>query len=390
MFGLSSPNKSELVLVYDIGSSSVGGALFETHPGGAAKIIYSIREPITLEDTLDFERFLTLTVKSLDVLSEKINKSGLGAPKKIFCVLSSPWYASQTRIISIDKTEPFLFTEKLATELINKEISLFEEEYLSKYAQAKEKTRSIEIKTIRTVLNGYDAPNPYNQSVKSFEMTIFISISPEAVLTKIETTISKYFHRREIKFSSFVMASFVVTRDVFAHLENFLLIDLGGEVTDISMVKKTILRGSISFPAGCNFMIRGVVQNLNCTIEEATSYISLYRDGHAVGTLANKLDPVMVMLKDTWLKQFQESLANLSNDISIPSSIFLAVDKDYYNFFSEIIKTEQFNQYTLTESKFEITPLGTEALAGIATFKDGVLRDPFIIIEAIYINRFFH
>ncbi len=137
-------------------------------------------------------------------------------------------------------------------------------------------------------------------------------------------------------------------------------------------------------------MIRGVAQNLNCTLEEAGSYISLYRDGHAVGTLAKRLDPVMVMLKDTWLKQFQESLANLSNDISIPSNIFLAVDKDYYNFFTEIIKTEQFNQYTLTDSKFEITPLGTEALAGIAGFKDGVLRDPFIIIEAIYINRFFH
>ena len=57
-------------------------------------------------------------------------------------------------------------------------------------------------------------------------------------------------------------------------------------------------------------------------------------------------------------------------------------------FFAEIIKTEQFNQYTLTESKFQIIFLNTEALHAVALFENTTIRDTFLIIDAVYINRF--
>ena len=81
-------------------------------------------------------------------------------------------------------------------------------------------------------------------------------------------------------------------------------------------------------------------------------------------------------------------MANLSNDISIPATIFITIDKKFADFFAEIIKNEQFNQYTLTESKFKIIFLNTEALHGTAVFENDVIRDPFLIIDTIYINRF--
>jgi len=40
--------EKELALVFDIGSSSVGGAVFEIQKFGIPKIILSIREPIIL------------------------------------------------------------------------------------------------------------------------------------------------------------------------------------------------------------------------------------------------------------------------------------------------------------------------------------------------------
>ena len=94
-----SKKKEELILVFDIGSSSVGGALFYMQKSGIPKIIFSIREMIALEEEFDFGRFLSLTMKTLGVVANKISMAGLGAPNKIFCVLSSPWYASQNRII---------------------------------------------------------------------------------------------------------------------------------------------------------------------------------------------------------------------------------------------------------------------------------------------------
>ncbi|MEK7588601.1 MAG: hypothetical protein AAB438_02165 [Patescibacteria group bacterium] len=379
---------SELALVIDIGSSSVGASLFWMQSTGIPKIIFSMREPITLEEDLTIDRFMFFTIKSLNMIVSKICMTGIGRPSKIFCVLSSPWYASQTRVVKLEKNASFIFTEKLADSLIQKEVSLFKEEYAVKDSHPENKIRPIELKNMKTILNGYDTPKPINQKAKSLEMTIFASVSQEEILQKIEETVNRHFHTKEIRFSSFVMSSFTVARDMFVNQDNFLLINIGGEVTDISMIKKEIIQESVSYPAGRNFIIRSVAKSLGITLPEAKSLLSLYKDGHMEGNGDSKAENVINDIKTKWLKKFQESLSNLTNDISIPATIFITVDEDLFQFFSDIIKTEQFNQYTLTESKFRLIFLSTEALHGIATFEGDTIRDPFLIIEAIYINRF--
>ncbi|MFA6257519.1 MAG: cell division protein FtsA [Candidatus Paceibacterota bacterium] len=380
--------KSELVLVFNIRSSSVDGALLEAQSSGIPKIIFSTKEFIKIEEKINIDNFLLSTIKSLDIVVEKIYKAGLGTPSQTFCVLSSPWCISQTRIINLKKNTPFLFTEKLADELIQKEIKLFEEEHTLKYGNIDNRIRMIELKNIKIMLNGYETSEFFNKKIKELEMNIFVSMSGEQILKKIENTIGKYFHFKQIRFSSFLLSFFTTVRDIYKKQENFLLLEIGGEVTDISMIKKDTLRESVSFPLGCNFLTRGVALDLNCTLGEAESLISLFRDGHAEESMAKKLTVILNKLRTEWLKKFQDSLANLSNDISIPSTIFIIIDKDLVDFFSETIKTEQFSQYTLTESKFETIFLNEKFLEGIVAFKENVFREPFLIIDSVYINRF--
>ncbi|KKR43251.1 MAG: hypothetical protein UT78_C0006G0025, partial [Candidatus Nomurabacteria bacterium GW2011_GWF2_40_12] len=216
-------NKEELMLVFNIGSSSVGGALFLAQKSGIPKIIFSTREPIPIEEQVEIDRFLSLTTQSLEIVAKKILGAGMGAPKRIFCVLSSPLYVSQTRVISYKKNTPFVFTTKLADALIQKEIKIFQEEHLAKYTTVGGEVRSIELKNIKTMLNGYETANPLDQSAKELEMIIFISMSGEQILKKIENTIEKYFHFNQIKFSSFTMSFFTAVRDVFKQKDNFLL-----------------------------------------------------------------------------------------------------------------------------------------------------------------------
>ncbi|MEK7539103.1 MAG: hypothetical protein AAB595_00460 [Patescibacteria group bacterium] len=381
-------NKGKLALVFYIGSSSVGGALFWAEKSGIPKIVFSVREPIVLEENIEADRFLFLTMKSLEIVANQVYKAGLGAPEEVFCVLSSLWCVSQTRIIRLEKNAPFLFTTKLAFDLIQKEKVLFEEEHSTKYLRSGAPVRLIELKNIKMMINGYETSHPLDQKAKELEMTIFISMSEERVLGKIEKAIKEYFHRGEIKFSSFALSSFAVVRDMYTHSENFLLINIGGELTDISIIKKNILHESISFPLGLNFMIRGVATASHSSLNEAKSLISLFKDGHATGTVAKKLDPAINKLKMEWLNEFQASLSNLSNDIFVPATIYLTVDKEMATFFSETIKAEQFNQYTLTESKFEVIFLGVEVFHGLTIFEENIIRDPFLIINSIYINRF--
>ncbi|KKS58063.1 MAG: hypothetical protein UV23_C0017G0010 [Candidatus Nomurabacteria bacterium GW2011_GWF1_42_40] len=376
--------KEELMLVFDIRSSMVGGALFWTQKSEIPKIIFSVREPIIPEENLDADKLLSLTIKTLEIVADKIYMARLGAPSRIFCVLSSPWYVSQTRIISLKRNTPFVFNAKLADNLIQKEIKFFEEEHLAKYGDS---VRAIELKNIKTVLNGYETTQPLNKKIKELEMAIFISMSGEQVLKKIENTIGRHFHLNPIKFISSLMTSFTITRDMYAEQDNFLLVDIGGEITDISIIKKSIPRESVSFP-GHNFLTREVAGRLGCGLSEANSFISLLKDGHAERSVVKKIKPIIDQLKTEWLIKFQESLANISNNISIPATVYMTIDREMADFFTQIIKSEQFSQYSLTESKFEVIVLNTELLYGTAIFKENIIREPFLIIDSVYINRF--
>lgn len=380
--------QDELILVFDVGSSSVKAALFYAKKSSVPKIITSVREPIILEDKVSFDRFLALTIKALEDASEKIYAKGLGAPSKIFCIFSSPWHTSHTRIITLKQDTPFIFTTKLADGLVQKEIASLKEEYLKKYSHNEETLRVLEVKNIKVMLNGYETSNPVSKKAKELEMTVFISMSEERVCKKIEEAIGKHFKTGDIKFSSFTIASFTVIRDLFTDRENFLLINIGGEITDISMIKHNTLRESTSFPLGINFMIRSISSTMKCSLGEAKSLISLFKDGHASASTVKSLEPAISKLKSEWLVNFQQSLANLSNDISIPAFVYTTVDKDLAEFFAEIIKTEQFNQYTLTESKFQIVFLNIENLHGIAEFEKETIWNAFLTIDAVYINRF--
>ncbi len=383
--------EGELVLVFDIGSSSVGGALFWTQKSGIPKIVLALRESVTRKDnkghSVNADQFLSETIKALDIVADRIYSAKLGAPSRIFCVLSSPWHSSQTRVISYKKNTPFVFTSKLADDLVKKEVILFEEECLQKYGASP--VRAIELKNIKIMLNGYETSNPLDQKATQLEMTIFISIAGELFLNKIEDSIKKHFNLKEIKFSSFVMASFTtVARDMYKNQENFILIEIGGEMTDITMVKKNVLHESISFPLGFNFVVRKVATLLKSSLGEAESFISLFQDGHGSPSVTKKLVSILDKLKKEWLQKFQESLANLSSDISIPSTIYITVDKEMADFFRQIIETEQFNQYTLTESKFQVFFFSPEIFHGKVIFADNAVRDSSLIIDSIYINRF--
>jgi len=384
-----SQTKDELVLVFDIRSSSVGGALFYKTSSGAPKIAMSVREPVAFEEKVSVDRLLSLTIKSLEVVAKKLSTSGLGAPSQVFCVLSSPWYISHTRVINLKKDTPFVFTSKLSNSLIEKEVGLLEEEYMQKYEHVGTNLRPIELKNIKISLNGYETSNPINKSTSELSMTIFVSLSSEDFCKNIEDAIKKYFHVADIKFCSFTLASFAVVRDMYATEKNFLLINIGGEVTDISMIKDSSLRESTSFPLGENFLVRGVSSGIGLGLNEAKSFVSLFKDGHASDSTAKSMDSIIMKLRADWLKSFQESLANISNDISIPSLIFLFTDGAFTNFFSDLIKSEQFNQYTLTESKFQISPLSVENLHDIALFDKSTPFDSFLGVETVYISRFF-
>jgi hypothetical protein len=383
----SRSEKNKIGLVFDIGSSSVGGALFSIEDSKVPRIIFFVREPILLLEKMDADQFLSLALQSLSRVADKIVRSGRGAPEKIFCVLGAAWCGSQTRTVKLKKNSPFTFSAKLADELVQKEIGLFQEENLVRFLDEQDRVVPIELKNLRIALNGYPTSSPLGQKARELEMTLFISMSSKHFLEKVEVVISSHFHRKSAKFSSFFMATFTVVRDL-SHLADFILVDVGGELTSLAMAKREILKETASFPIGRNYFIRETARELGRPLGEAGTLVSLYKDRQAEEQTHSKLEKVVGRLKEEWLKQFQSTLANLSGDISVPSTIFLTADRDLADFFSGTIQEEKLTQYILTESKFAVRSLDLEFLHGAASFEAAASRDSTLSVEAVYINRY--
>ncbi|MEK7569672.1 MAG: hypothetical protein AAB500_02190 [Patescibacteria group bacterium] len=380
-------SKKTLAAVFDIGSSSVGGALVALSKGKAPEILFAAREPILVLPELDPDQFLSLTLKSLEAVAAAVAASKAGAPEKIFAVLGSPWYSSQTRMIRMEKNSEFAFSAKLADELVAKELTQFREEHELKYLADEEKVVPIELKNMRIALNGYVTPEPIGKRASKLEMTIFVSMSGRQFLNKVRETMGKHFHRDEVKFSSFLMASFTAVRDLYP-ASQFLLLDGGGELTTVSLVKGDILSESGTFAIGHNFIIRETARELGKTLPDAKTLFMLFKEGHESERQKVKLENAIGAARAKWLEAFQKSLATLSGDISIPSDVYVTADPDFAEFFADAIKGEQLSQYTLTDSKLQVHLFNPDSITGKMSFSANARHDPILSLESVYINRY--
>lgn len=380
---------NELVLLLDIGSASVGGALVSFSSDSTIKpvTVFATRSELVFQEDLNFESFLSLMLSSLTEVITRIHDARVGAPQSIHCFLAAPWYASQSRIITLSKETPFVFTKKLADELIGKEVISFENEYARKYTSLGQKVRTLEKKIVRVMLNGYHTHEPIGLKAKELSMNLYVSISPESILHAIEEAIQKQFHISKINYSSFSFVSFITTRDMFIHENSFLVVDIGGEISEVSVIKNDMLMESISFPYGKNTLLRKISKGMGKSGSEALSLFKMHEDSKLEASIATVVSRILNEAQSEWLKLFGTALSDIAKETTIPDIVFVTADRDAITWFSHVLESEEFHQYTTTERQFRIIPLNSQALSDRIDFKQNVLRDPFLMLETIFMTR---
>lgn len=378
--------KERRVVILDIGSASIGGAVVSIKKNKPPVILYTVRKQITVKENIDFQRFLYLMADALDSVLMELAKQRNVHPDEIFCILSSPWYTSTTHFMKVKKNEAFTVTRKMIDDLVNKKVSMISDDIVKKKKIAGGVPRVIDVQSVQIKLNGYETDNPYGKKVNLVEAALFVSIGSEKTIRLIEDRVSRVF-RNSVRFSSFSLASFVTIRDIFNE-KSFLFIDVTGEVTDISIVKNNILIKNIAFPLGKNFLIRRIASGLNTTIEEAESLFFMFNSDSSDTVTNEKLNKILNEAKREWVSSFAEILQSFSESLSIPNSIFITADKDIRVWFKDAIEKEEFGQFTITSDEFDIKILDEKLMGEFCLLKNNnISKDPFIILEAIFIGR---
>lgn len=378
--------KEKIVAILDIGSASVGGALVTLKEGEMPKVLFSTREDMVFQSDLNLERFTASMLSSLERVLNKMENSGEEKPHTFFCVLSSLWYESETKIIKTGKDKTFIVTPEMIDELIKKEIDSFSST-VSINNKINDISEVIDVKNIQVKLNGYETSNPYKKRAKNIEIALFIGLGSVKILKAIEDKIAKSFYIKNIEFSTFSLSSFSTVRDMFSDKNNFLFMDITGEVTSIFLVEDNVLVKSILFPLGKNFIIRRIANEMNTTPQEAKSLMRMMNVDKNSEETKTHLENILLKVKKEWLGSFTQNIATLSKEYSTPNTIFFTADSDIAKWFGSFLGKEEFTQILLADDVFDVVFLDIKLLEKFCSFKSGVLRDPFIVLEAIFANK---
>ena len=387
-FSFTAGKKERIIAIFDIGSGSVGGAItrMPSDSKSIPTIIKSARTEVATRDDVKFSVLLDDMLEALDATAKALYDGKVGAPDEIACVLASPWYLSETRIIKMTRDHSFQFTSKLADEMLEKEIASLNSIYEKKYGSIKSAPEVIEHHVMGVSLNGYLVDEPIGKRSRSVEMHMVISLSPKQVLDKIRKTLSNTFHHIPASFSSFVMSSYLAVREKYVTPESYLLLDIGGEVTDVAIITKGILKASLSFPFGKRTFFKYMCTKLEIEQRDAEELFNLWSAGTLGERKKAKVEPLFKSIENSWGEAFRACIGTLPHTLTLPSTIFLTADADIRGWFVDVVRNEPFIQSMVAEHKCTVITLEGPEFLTMCSVKDGTC-DPFLMVEAIGFMR---
>lgn len=385
-FGKQQQNKL-LALLVDIGSASVGAALIEIHKGKPPQMHKTVREIIPFQEVLSSPRFLVAMnhtlMRALARVQEETKE--FGVPTYIVCTLSSPWFILKSRHLRIERKAAFEITERTLAEFVLENIEKLKEEI--KDILPAPQIEIIEKHVIRVKLNGYEVKNPYAQKTTHAEIDAVVGVSSKRVIESTKRVLGNFVQSGAIRFGVFPLAAFSAIRDIFLHEESFLFLDITGEATDVSLVKDNLLMGTVSFPYGKNFFIRKLSAGLSTPQEDAISTFAMFLSGTLGQKKHGRVKEMIEASSAEWLASFENALGELSREGVLPHKIFFASDNDIAKTFASAI--QEAKSTLLQGEHFEAEYLDHSIVARFVSFDVGVVRDPFIIIEALFAQKLF-
>ncbi len=384
-------HNSKRIIVLDVGSGTVGGAIVSSpnkegvpsHP----TIEKTYRSAILVKDEVTFPNLLEATLVSIRSCLSNLISGEKDIPNKINLVISSPWHASQTRIVTLSKQTQFTFSQKLHDELQSKELKTFEDEYKAKFGPLGEEVVILEKNTMNAKLNGYTVEDPIGKSALSVEFALFISMSPKQVLEKMDRALRDVVHHADVQYHSSIFSVFTTMRDTFADTKDFLIVDIGGELTDISFVEADVILENASFPCGRNHYSRIVQDELGKSADDTNTMLSLYRDGALEANLQPVLEKAIKKSESVWIKSFSQALATLSSDIFIPPNIFVLVDEEHEKWVKGALDDEALMPYQIAGEKFNVIVIRLPLFKEWLTYFPGATYDVYMGMLALYITR---
>ncbi|MBI4136041.1 MAG: hypothetical protein HY481_00610 [Candidatus Vogelbacteria bacterium] len=383
--------KNQVALIIDIRSDSVGGALVEPQSGKNQKVCSQVlkfsRHHIDFRATLDRDRFFADLIAAFKLVLADLVIAAKPRPASVAVFLSAPFYAAQTRTIKQTRPSPVKVTRRLVSDLVAADIKQFQSKTPPLFREILGDAHEIiEPKIMAVKLNRYETHSPFGQIASEIEVSHYLSLSSNKVLERFRELIVARLPHRPIIFHSFPFVLYAVCRDTF-NSGNILLLDFGGEVTEISLMAHNILWETVSFPMGSNFLIRFLIEDSKTEPEEVVSSLKIYgRGGHNKLT-SERMAEVLGRAGSEWLKSFKAALATLTETHLGPDQLLAVGDQTITPIMLEWIKGASYQDLLAARKGLRASFLSAARLREHCADLSGPVNDLHLLIEMTFYDK---
>lgn len=317
---------SQLTLVLDIRSSSIGGAVIKIVGGGKpVEILASTREFFFFDNVVNADSFITRaeillkTVLELLVHKQKYG-SQIGAVEVFY---GAPWYKNLI--------ENFLTNEKSAVDFNQNYLNKILKESVKKIGDDEE---IIDRELLAMFLNGYYTKNPFGKKARTIDLSFYFAILNKHTKNNFVSIIRKFTNIKNISHHSHTIAFYNLLRNVIHPPKSYVMFDISGEVTEISIIKNEHLIKIISVPHGNNYFVRQLMQKTSHDF--ATCF-------NEIKTKNNLIDDIS---KTEWAECIAECLSTAQLH-SLPSTVYVSTAEETRDLVKNILSNIEVYYSTL-------------------------------------------
>ena len=382
-------------IIFDIGGTSVGGAFALLSPGEKPLIAHAAREWLRPMEEVSMERLLGLLEGAMGAVADNLLSIGRkrifaagyygDLPSTVHCFLTAPWCASRADTIRISGARPFKVTDALLERAIEREKKAIVDQIGATDATKKGKAplAIMESRVLSLSVNGYETAAVHGQSAEDIEFSLYTALAEQAVLDRFSARAARSFGIDSAEHHSFLFAFLSAVRGFKEAHEDFLLLDVSGEVTEISVVRGSRLLTSASYPLGRNFLIRTIREKCGVSPEEALSIIALHAGRQGNDAFSLRFTPALAHLEAQWMRGFENALTRLVGEAFLPHTVFIAADSAIAPWVAAALEKEALYQYTLAAKPFVANLADEKMLDAYVAFGPGVEKDPFLSLDAL-------
>ncbi len=329
MFSIASHTmKENMVLVFDIQSGVINGALALLKPDKSFKVQNIKNKQIIRRGHMETGEYIKSMMSSLVSLGHELAESH--HISQVHIILSSPWIISQSKTTKVQFDKDTLINSKLIDGIVEEgsDKNTFDDDAVY-----------IEKKIFDIKLNGYSVTKYIDRTAKKIEVSFASTITSGSLINNIRDTIKKQFGVNKIDYHSSLLMNFISLRKLVTDMNDYVYMHIHAELTDIIVVRNGICSHIASFPVGLSSLKKRLAQALNIDEKMVDSTLSVYKDGKFDENEKAKVKSKLDEYSSEWSNNYLAVINECENKDLIPEVMYISAvsNSDIYK---DIIKSK--------------------------------------------------